>query len=349
MALTIEDIAKEAGVSIATVSRVMNNTKAVSPELKERVSRIIEKNNFIANPFARGLITKKTQMIGVIVPDISNPVYGILVKGMNQICQLEGYTLLLHESRGEKEKELELLKTLDDKNIDGVIIASTNSDKPFVKELSLKEYPIVLIGGKLIKDTNSLNVVYHDARKASFDATNLILKYGHSRIAFIGNKSSSNSISQDLYEGFNSALSSLKLRPIDSYIEYGDDTYVSGFKCMKKILQFKEIPTAVLACNDSMAIGAIHYIQSIGLKVPKDISVMGMDGLEVNSYFNPTLTTVKFPYLEEGIMSANIIFERINKNTKTNTYYLEHKIVNGNSLIPYENLSSDKEMAVYLL
>ena len=118
MALTIEDIAKEAGVSIATVSRVMNNTKAVSPELKERVSRIIEKNNFIANPFARGLITKKTQMIGVIVPDISNPVYGILVKGINQICQLEGYTLLFHESRGEKEKELELLKTLDDKNID---------------------------------------------------------------------------------------------------------------------------------------------------------------------------------------------------------------------------------------
>lgn len=203
-----------------------------------------------------------------------------------------------------------------------------------------------------MKDTNSLNIVYHDTRKASFDATNLILNYGHSRIAFIGNENSSNSsdsMSQNLYEGFHSALSSHNLKPTDSFIEYGDDTYDSGFECMKKILQYKELPTAVLACSDSMAIGAIHYIQSIGLKVPDNISVMGMDGLEANSHFNPTLTTVRFPYHEEGIMSATIIFDKIKKITRTNTYYLEHKIVKGNSLIPYENLSSEKEMAVYLL
>lgn len=346
MPKTIDDIAKEAGVSKATVSRVMNNTKAVSPELKEKVNQIIEKNNFKPNTFARGLITKKTQTIGVIVSDISNPVDGIIIKGINQICMLEEYTLMVSESGGETEKELELIEAYRDRNIDGIIIVSNNNDKTFIKELSQKEHPIVLIGVEELKKIE-LNIVYHDALKASYDATNLILSYGHKRIGFIGGPNKSSSVK--VYEGFCNALDLSNLKSIDSFLEHGDYSYHSGYECMKKIhLRNNEMPTAVLICNDSMAIGAIHYIQSIGLKVPNDISIVGLDGLEVTSYFNPSLTTVEFPYHEEGIIAAQILFDTIKDETKTKSYYLEHKITERNSLIKYEK-SSGKEMEVYLL
>ena len=145
MAITIADIAKEAGVSISTVSRVMNGTKPVSPKLKEKVYKIIEKNNYTPNALAQSLITKKTNIVGVIVPDISNVVFGALTKGINDICSNEGYTIMVCESRGELEEELKLLNILEDRKIDGVLFAGVDVNKELTDAMQKKEYPVVLV------------------------------------------------------------------------------------------------------------------------------------------------------------------------------------------------------------
>ncbi|ROR31916.1 LacI family transcriptional regulator [Mobilisporobacter senegalensis] len=345
MSITIEDIAREAGVSKATVSRVMNNTKAVSAELKEKVNQIIEKNNFKPNAFARGLITKKAQTIGVIVPDISNPVNGVLMKGINQICQSEGYTVMISESREKTEKDL--LKILEDKNADGIIIISNNRDTSLSHELMNKEYPIVLIG-EADKDSNSLSRISYDVYKASMEAADLITSFGHKRIGFIGIKADPDS--NKFYEGFHNGLAAKNMIITDSYIQFGEHTLEAGYESMKKIHEEnKDLPTAILACSDFIATGAIHYIQSIGLKVPEDISVISIGGLEYTSYLNPALTAIVIPYEEEGIMAAKLLFDKIKGGTKTSNYYIDHKIAERGSLAHCENLSSGKEMEVYLL
>ncbi|MFI3173535.1 MAG: LacI family DNA-binding transcriptional regulator, partial [Eubacteriales bacterium] len=140
MAVTIADVAKEAGVSISTVSRVINNTKVVSPELRQKVFDVIEKNNFIPNALAQGLVTNRTKVIGVVVPDISNSVFGELTKGINEVCSQKGYTIMVCESGGKEEKELQLLKVLEDRKIDGILFAGVDVNERLVDAMKEKEY-----------------------------------------------------------------------------------------------------------------------------------------------------------------------------------------------------------------
>lgn len=156
MAVTIEDIAREAGVSIATVSRVINKTKPVSAELRDRVYEVIEKNHFKPNSLAQGLITKKTNTIGIIVPDISNAVFGKLTKGINSVFAQEGYTVVLCESQGELEKELKLLGILEEKQIEGLLFAGVDVNHTLVERMRKRNYPVVLVTQEASEDEEAV-------------------------------------------------------------------------------------------------------------------------------------------------------------------------------------------------
>lgn len=335
MSVTIEDIARESNVSKATVSRVINNTKAVSPELRERVYDVIKKNNFKPNSLARGLVTKQTNMIGIVIPDISNPVFGALTKGINSICQQMAYTLLVCESGGIQEKEIELLENLADKNIDGVLFAGVDVNSTLIQKMKEKEYPVVLVTQESAEGDGIITTVVHDNVRATYDAVSFLISNGHNKIAFISGPKHDFSSGKKRLNGFNMALEEKGIVVPESYIEYGNFTFESGFNCMKKIYEENsELPTAVMVCSDLMAIGAMRFIKSAKLKVPEDISIMGFDDSELAMYFTPELSTVRISYFAEGEKAAKELFKLMSghKSTSAKTYYLPHKIIRRNSV-----------------
>lgn len=328
MSVTIEDIAKEARVSVATVSRVINNSKAVSPELKKRVNDVIEKRNFKPNSLARGLIMKRTNIIGIIVPDISNPVFGALTRGINSFCQQKGYTLMVCESGGHQEKEVELLGVLADKKVDGVLFAGVDVNSALVEEMKSMRYPIVLVTQEASNGEEVIHTVIHDNVKAMYDAVSFLIENGHQRIALIGGPENDYSSGQKRLQGYKQALEEQKIEILDSYIEHGDFSFESGYECMRKIYEENSVlPTAVMVCNDAMAIGAIRFLKTSKVSVPADISIMGFDDLEFGRYFSPELTTVRISYFDEGLRAIKTLFKLIQEQSVPMTQFIPHKII----------------------
>lgn len=335
MSVTIQDIAKEAQVSVATVSRVINNTKAVSPELKQRVLDVIQRRNFKPNSLARGLITKKTNIIGIVVPDISNPVFGALTRGINSVCQQKGYTLMVCESGGQQEKELELLDVLEDKKVDGVLFAGVDINSTLVAEMKKKSYPVVLVTQQASDGDDSMYTVIHDNVQAIYDAVSFLIENGHRKIAFIGGPEKDFSSGIKRLEGYRLALNNYKLEVPKSYIEHGNFSFESGYDCMRKIYEENSVlPTAVMVCNDVMAIGAIRFLKNANLSVPADISIMGFDDLEFGKYFSPELTTVRISYFDEGLKAIKTLFKLIHQKQQhiPKIQYIPHKIIRRNSV-----------------
>ena len=329
MAVTIADIAKEAGVSISTVSRVINNTKPVSPELKERVYRIIEKNHFTPNALAQGLITKKTNIVGVIVPDISNAVFGALTKGINSVCSNKGYTIMVCESGGELERELNLLNILEDRQIDGVLFAGVDVNQELVDAMQRKDYPVVLVTQECSVKENIIDTVTHDNVQALYDVVMFLHENGHERIAYLGGPEYDFSSGQKRLKGYKEALSALKISVPYSYIEQVQFSFQGGYEGMKRIYEENSIlPTAVVTGSDLIAIGAVQFLNGQGIGVPEEISVIGFDGLDFATYFRPELSTVRIPYFEEGEIAAKELLKYMTgSKTKASTHYVPHKII----------------------
>ncbi len=335
MAVTIEDIAREANVSKATVSRVINNTKAVSPELRERVYDIIKKNNFKPNSLARGLVTKQTRMIGIVIPDISNPVFGSLTKGINSVCQQMDYTLMVCESGGVQDREIELLEVLSDKSIDGVLFAGVDVNDTLIGKMKEKEYPVVLVTQEASASEGIIPTVVHDNIKATYDAVSFLISNGHKKVAFVSGPKHDYSSGKKRLQGYQSALRDNGIEVPDSYIEHGNFTFESGYECMKKIYEENsQLPTAIMLCSDLMAIGAMRFLKSAKIKIPDDISIMGFDDSEYAMYFTPELSTVRISYFAEGEKAAKELFKLMNgqKILLPKTYYLPHKIIRRNSI-----------------
>ncbi len=334
MATTIADIAKEAGVSISTVSRVINNTKPVNQDLRDKVYAVIKKNNFKPNTLARGLVTKRTNLIGAIVPDISNAVFGALLKGINNACSDKEYTIMVCESGGKRESELKLLEILEERQIDGVLYAGIDVDQELVDVMKTKDYPVVLVTQECSVGDGILHTVVHDNVAAVNDATEFLINNGHERIAYIGGPKHDFSSGKKRLRGYTEALQRHNIELTDTYIEQGEFSLQHGYSSMKKIYEENtQLPTAVLAGNDVMAIGAIQFLLSVNVKVPEEISVIGFDDLEIAEYFQPRLSTVRISYFNEGVKAGEVLMDLIeNKEKEPMTHYVGHKIIRRNTV-----------------
>ena len=330
MAVTIEDIANEAKVSIATVSRVINDTKAVSPELKQRVLDAVERNRFKPNTFAKGLATDKSNIIGVIVRDVSNSVISTSIKGINRVCQKKGFTVMICESDGDRKKEKMLLERMQEQRASGVLLAGVNIDSDLVDWMLDLDFPVVLLTQQASDGKTKINTVIHDNKKAVIDAVEFLAANGHKRIAYISGPKEDYSSGALRLQGFCEAVEKLGLEIPESYITIGDFSYDSGVKAMQRIYEESMVlPTAVLACCDMTAVGAQACIAKFGMKVPEDISVMGIDDSEVSMYVTPALSTVRIPYYDEGKKAAEELFSLIENEEKTTEKltYVPHKII----------------------
>lgn len=330
MAVTIEDIANEAKVSTATVSRVINDTKAVSPELKQRVLDAIERNRFKPNTFAKGLATDKSNIIGVIVSDVSNSVISTAIKGINSVFQKKGYTVMICESDGSGKKEEMLLERMQEQRASGVLLAGVNIDSDRVKWMRGLDYPMVLFTQAASDGKNRIHTVIHDNKKVVLDAVSFLVTNGHKRIAFISGIRNDYSSGALRIEGFMEAVKQYGLDIPESYLVDGGFSYESGMEAMQKIYEESEVlPTAVLACCDMTAIGAVACINKFGMKVPDDLSVMGIDDTELAMYVTPALSTVRIPYYDEGRMAAEELLDLIENGSEgtEKLTYVPHKII----------------------
>jgi len=306
--ITIKDIAKKAGVSIATVSHVINKTRFVSDELKEKVYEAMEEADYHPNVMAGSLRRRKTKTIGLIVPDNANPLYAELAKAIENILFSYDFSLMLCNSEHNLEKELKYITVLRAKRVDGIIVIPAGSQAEHINKLVKSGLPIVTLDrpvSHILADT-----VLLDHFQGIFDATEYLIKLGHERIAYI-DKPFDLPHKFARLKGYHKALKKHGIKIYDSLCTKGGVCFADGARAMRTLLNAKPTPTAVLAFDDVIAMGALRTIQDHGLRVPEDISLIGFDDMPLCSYTIPRLTTVYYPKDKMAEAACNLLLKRI--------------------------------------
>lgn len=295
MKVTIYDVAREANVSIATVSKVLNQSGRIGEETKQKILDIVKKMNYKPNMMATALTGKHTNSIGLLIPDLANPFFSELARSIeNQGHQL-GYHLIICSTDYNPEKEKEYIYLLKSKNVDGIILASGFEQVEIIEQLINEQFPVAIVARDFPHST--INTVCNDDFLGGYEATNHLIKLGHKKIAIIGREVWTNI---ERINGYNKALEDENIQ-YDFPFEYVKESNIEWGKQMaSRYLQSNAPPTAIFACNDLLALGAIQAVKAEGLKVPNDISVVGFDNILVAAIADPPLTTIAQPIKSMG-------------------------------------------------
>lgn len=306
---TIKDIAKAAGVTPGVVSRALNNKPGVKQSTRERILKIAQEMRYYPNTAARSLVTRRTDAIGVVMADISEPYYSQTIKGMEYAAINAGVTLLFSNSYEYVEQTDVLRKMVLGNRVDGLVIMGSNiEEKRFVTSLLEQDIPFVLVE-RNFPDPN-VNCVWVDNTLGAYMATKLLIDKGHRKIGHIAGRVQFQ-VALDRIKGYRQALEEAGIEFSEDIIVPGDFVTQGGYQAMKQLLP-KEC-TAVFCANDAMAYGALQAIAEAGLQVPDDIAVIGFDDLEFSALTNPPLTTVHQPRYEIGRKSMEILLSVLQK------------------------------------
>jgi LacI family transcriptional regulator len=329
--VTIYDVAREAGVSMATVSRVVNNNPNVKPQTRKKVFEAIERLGYRPNAVARGLASKKTTTVGVVIPDISNSIFSEVARGIEDIANMYHYNIILCNADKKKEKEIRVINTLLEKQVDGLLFMGGTVTEDHVQAFKTATVPIVLCG--TTEESNEFPSVDIDHEAAAFDAVQLLIDHGHRNIGMISGTLQDPANGYARYQGYKKALEKAGIEFREDRVRIGNYRYESGVEVMKYFLELPERPTAIFAATDEMAIGAIHAIQDRGLKVPDDISVISVDNIRMASMVRPQLTSVAQPMYDIGAVSMRLLTKLMNKETvELSRVTLPHEIIQRKSV-----------------
>ncbi|EQB90241.1 LacI family transcriptional regulator [Clostridium punense] len=328
MATSIKDVAREAGVSIATVSRVLNGIDVVNDETKKKVLDTIEKLGYRPNILARSLKTHKSSTIGIIIPDISNPVYPEIVRGAEDVASIYNYNIMLCNTDLDLEREKESFNVLREKMVDGVIYMSNSLEsdiKDIIEEINI---PTVLVG--TMDSEKSLPSVAIDSFAASYDAVSYLRYKGNKSIAYIGYYEDKTSDYSKIYKGYKKAM-----EDNDSFnselVYFGSLKAEDGYKGIKEILSKSKVD-GVFCANDEVAMGAISALREMGIEVPTEVDVMGFDDIALSAIYYPKLTTVSKPLYDMGSVAMRLIIKILNKlPIDEKNYILPYTIVERDS------------------
>ncbi|QGQ96977.1 catabolite control protein A [Paenibacillus psychroresistens] len=326
MTVTIYDVAREAGVSMATVSRVVNNNPNVKPQTRKKVFEAIERLGYRPNAVARGLASKKTTTVGVVIPDISNAIFAEVARGIEDIANMYRYNIILCNADKKKDKEISVINTLLEKQVDGLLFMGGTVTQEHILAFKSSSVPIVLCA--TTDDNNAIPAVDIDHEKAAFDAVQLLISNGHRNIGMISGTLQDPANGYARFQGYKRALEEAGIPVIDDHIRVGNYRYESGIEAMKYFINLADKPTAIFAATDEMAIGAIHTIQDANLRVPDDISVISVDNSRMASMVRPLLTTVAQPMYDIGAVSMRLLTKLMNKeNVEVTKIVLPHEII----------------------
>jgi LacI family transcriptional regulator len=325
MNITIYDVAREANVSMATVSRVVNGNPNVKPVTRKKVLEVIERLGYRPNAVARGLASKKTTTVGVVIPDISSPFFAELARGIEDIATMYKYNIILSSSDQNKEKELHLLNTMLGKQVDGIVFMGGNITEEHVDEFKKSPVPIVLAGS--IESSESVPTVNIDYEQATFDAVQVMVDKGHKRIAFVVGPLHEPINTEKKLAGYKRALEEAGLGYEEDLVIEGDYTYDSGLEALEKLLEVSEKPSAVIVGSDEMALGVVHGAVDRGYNVPEDFEVISSDNTRLALMVRPQLTTIVQPLYDIGAVAMRLLTKLMNKETvEDQTVLLPHRI-----------------------
>lgn len=309
MAVTIKDVARLANVSISTVSRVINGSKPVSNEISQRVIEVIKETGYTPNPVARSLVMKKSRLIGAIVPDIATFYVGEILNAMEEIAKTYEYDILLFNSYGDVDREIEMIKKMISKQVEGIVLMSHFPEERHFKLLRDHNMPSVLINRKAdIKDAFSVVI---DHKAATEKATEHLLELGHKTIALIRCDASEETFGNDQFLGYKEALSRNGINYNPEMIIEGNFKAVEAYRAVSQLLEGDNMPTGIVATTDDMAIGVINAVVDAGYRVPEDISVVAFQNTRIASLFRPKLTTIAQPVYDMGAIALRLLIKKI--------------------------------------
>ncbi len=309
MGVTIKDVAKKAGVSIASVSRVINDSKPVAPETKEKILKVIEETGYKPNAMARGLKKNESGLIGLITPDMENGTFAELVKGIESVIEKNSMNLIVSNSKGEIKRELKELHIFKEQQLDGIIFSGVKFTKEHKEYFDRYQVPTVIVSQKF--PGSGLPYVDIDNFEAAYQAVKYLIENNHSKIALVHGPLYDKSAGEERYNGYFAALEEAELAIDESFIEEGNFTIKSGYQAMEKIMaQNEELPTAVFAASDRMAIGVLDCCLDNGLQVPEDISIIGFDDIELATVVRPKLTSVRVDHSKMGEKSVELLLNK---------------------------------------
>ncbi|ALC82040.1 MULTISPECIES: catabolite control protein A [Bacillus] len=323
--VTIYDVAREANVSMATVSRVVNGNPNVKPTTRKKVLEAIDRLGYRPNAVARGLASKKTTTVGVIIPDISSIFYSELARGIEDIATMYKYNIILSNSDQNVEKELHLINTMLGKQVDGILFMSGNVTNEHIEEFKRSPVPIVLAASvEEQEETPSVAINYE---QAMYDVTTLLIEKGHQEIGFVSGPLTEPINKIKKLEGFKRALKDAEIDYDENLVVEGDYTYDSGLEALEAFQELGKKPTAILASTDEMALGVIHAVQDSGLSIPEDIEIMGFDNTRLSLMVRPQLSTVVQPTYDIGAVAMRLLTKLMNKESVENQHVeLPHRI-----------------------
>ncbi|MDO4594858.1 MAG: LacI family DNA-binding transcriptional regulator [Tissierellia bacterium] len=304
---TIKDVAKLAGVSISTVSRVMNDSKPVSPEARRKVVDAIAKLDFKPNELARSLVMKKSNLIGVIVKDIGIEYMAQMIRGIEEIGRMYKYDIILSSTYGEEESEEKSIDFLATKQVEGIIIISEDVSPEIMVKMRDHKLPFILLDK--FYNFKNLNTVTIDYEQEVYNLIKFLNKLGHKKIAFIADRG--NNLTNKKIDGYVKAIEELGEEEIIIYAK-GDNSD-AGYDVAEQVIKYKneKSVTAVASINDEVSIGFINYCYDKDIKVPNDISVVGFGDSKVASIYRPKLTTVQQPYYDIGAVAIRSLVKRL--------------------------------------
>lgn len=291
-------------MSKAAVSYVLNGRPGVSARTRQRVLAIMDELGFRPNTVARSLANKKTQTLGLVIPDISDMFYADIIRGVESAANERDFTLNLCTTHSEPHREREVVDSLTSGRVDGVILMTYHLERAYFEKLRATGRPFVLLDDP---DAGpSLYSVSVDNAEAGFKAAEYLYRLGHRKIAFIHGSLQSRD-TWHRFAGFRRALEAFGVALREAYVRVGEFTREGGFRAADELMSLPDPPTAILAANDQMAIGALEAITRAGRRVPEDVSLVGVDDIEASSMIRPRLTTVKQPTYEMGRRAVELL------------------------------------------
>jgi LacI family transcriptional regulator len=337
----IKDVAKDAGVSIATVSNVINSSKYVSEELCLKVEQSMKKLDYNINTIARNLRSKVSMTIGVVLQNINDVFFTEVLIGLEEYIRGQNYSLMFFNTNFDEKEEVKAIESLRTMWIDGILLDSCVPDsqvaeysKFLFKDREEKKIPIVLLERDFGRDHNAVVI---DNLEGAYSATKHLIDIGKKKILNISGKHDWSMIKQRS-EGYKSALLDSGMKVDTDYIEYGDMNMASGYDITRKALEYGKVFDGIFAINDRMAVGAMLAIKDSGIKIPEDIAVVGFDNISLYNLLNPSLTTINVPKYQLGYSSAKSLIDGIKSESYTSPIIkLPTKLIIRKSTDPQSN------------
>lgn len=331
MKVKIVDVAKEANVSVATVSRVVNNIPLVNEETKERVLEAIKKTGYKPNAIARSLKIQKTNTLGIMIPDITNPFYTEMVRGAEDVCGIYNYNIILSNTDFDHEKEQNSLGVLVEKQCDGIIYVG----KHLTDELrdDLIDAPSEIVLGCVPDESGQLSGVLIDNEAAAYDLAIECLKMGHTKFAIFYDEYKEGYINQKRLQGIKKALGEWNVELDDDLVYFGSQSTLGGYHMMEEALASGREFTNVFCFNDQIALGAMRAAEDNGKVIPDDVSICGFNNFWIAEWTRPQITTVGQPMYDIGAIATRMLIKMCKKEEReTKTVFVPYEMLMRNSV-----------------